>query len=314
MRNFSRRMPRGAPRCDSSPLKYYFRGLLVTIWASFFFSAALISGLHAQDSGAILHTPEMTEEAPAAGKRVRQIAPEYQGTQVHHVLYLPTDWKPGGRYPVMVEYTGNHFPACGSTGEAKGANLGYGLTGGEGFIWVSMPYVGEDGQENAIKWWGNREATVNYCKVNLPRICEQFGGDPDNLFICGFSRGSIGISYIGLADDEIAALWKGFIGHDHFDGEKTWPYPDSDRESALRRLARLKGRPVLLTGTASRVRDNFLKDHLHLAQFTFQDVRVGEIFDIPEGKVIHTHTDLWMCKDSPERRAVRAWLARQLED
>ena len=56
-----------------------------------------------------LATPPMTEEAPAAGKRVRQVAPEYEGTQVYHSLYLPTDWKPGEKYPVIVEYTGNYF-------------------------------------------------------------------------------------------------------------------------------------------------------------------------------------------------------------
>ena len=69
-----------------------------------------------------LVTPRMMQEAPAPGKRVRQVAPEYKGTQVYHSLYLPTDWKKGKTYPVLVEYTGNKFPACGSTGEVKGAN------------------------------------------------------------------------------------------------------------------------------------------------------------------------------------------------
>ena len=36
---------------------------------------------------------------PAPGKRVRQVAPDYVGTDVHHALYLPTDWKPDGKYP-----------------------------------------------------------------------------------------------------------------------------------------------------------------------------------------------------------------------
>ena len=66
-----------------------------------------------------LVTPVMTEEKPAPGKRVRQVSPEYQGTEVYHTLYLPTEWQEGKRYPVLVEYTGNKFPACGSTGEVK---------------------------------------------------------------------------------------------------------------------------------------------------------------------------------------------------
>ena len=76
---------------------------------------------------------------------------------------------------MLVEYTGNKFPACGSTGEVKGANLGYGLSGGKGFIWVSMPYIQKGKKENAVTWWGDRQATIDYCKINLPRICKEFG-------------------------------------------------------------------------------------------------------------------------------------------
>ena len=248
----------------------------------------------------------MTSEEPAAGKRVRQVAPEYEGTEVYHALYLPVNWKAGGKYSVIVEYTGNKFPACGSTGEVKGANLGYGLSGGKDFIWVSMPYIEKGGKRNAVTWWGDRQATVDYCKTNLPRICEQFGGDLESVFICGFSRGAIAASYIGLADHEIASLWKGFIAHDHFDGQRKWGYPASDRESALVRLARLKGRPVLVCG----VGNDFLRDHLDLAEFTFLKPPVAKLFKIPEGKVIHPHTDRWMHRDSEYRDRAREWLAK----
>ena len=74
----------------------------------------------------------MTSEKPAAGRRVRQVAPEYKGTDVYHSLYLPVDWEPGGKFPVIVEYTGNKAPFCNSTGEVKDANLGYGMSGGRG--------------------------------------------------------------------------------------------------------------------------------------------------------------------------------------
>lgn len=261
-----------------------------------------------------LVTPVMTNEEPAAGKRVRQIAPGYQGTAVYHSLYLPLEWKPGGRYPVIVEYTGNKFPPGKGSGEVKDANLGYGMSGGRGFIWVVMPYVQVGRKENAVTWWGDREATIDYCKANLPRICDRFGGDRGNLFVCGFSRGAIGSSYIGLADDEIAAFWKGVFTHDHFDGHKKWPYPGSDRASALKRLARLAGRPVLVSGQrASAVRDDFLGEHLDLGAFTFLDVPTREIFEIPEGPCWHPHTDLWMHRDSKYRRQARTWLRGVLE-
>ena len=157
--------------------------------------------------------------------------------------------------------------------------MGYGLSGGEGFIWISMPYIQKGKKENAVTWWGDRQATIDYCKVNLTRICEEFGGDMENLFICGFSRGAIAWSYIGLADDEIASFWKGLIAHDHFDGQKKWGYPQSDRASALERLARLKGRSVLVCGNAN----DYLKKHPELGNFTFLPVPVTKIFDIPDG-------------------------------
>lgn len=257
-----------------------------------------------------LITPVMTDDEPGPGKRVRQVSPEYEGTEVHHALYLPINWQPGGRYPVIVEYTGNKHAVSGSTGEVKDANLGYGISGGRGFIWVTMPCVDEERQMNAVTWWGDRKATIDYCKVNLPRICTQFGGDPSNLFICGFSRGAIAASYIGLADDEISSFWKGLFTHDHFDGQfENWGYPEADRASALKRLARLKGRPVLVCGTGT----DYLQENLGLARFTFLNVPVAELFEIPEGKVIHPHTDLWMHKESKYREQAREWLANVIK-
>ncbi len=254
-----------------------------------------------------LITPVMTDDAPGPGKRVRQISPEYKGTEVYHALYLPRDWQPGGLYPVIVEYAGNKHVVSGSTGEVKDANLGYGMSGGQGFIWVCMPYVEKGRLTNALTWWGDRQSTIDYCKVNLPRICAQFGGDPSQVFICGFSRGAIAASYIGLADDEIASLWRGMFTHDHFDGQfENWGYPESDRASALKRLARLKGRPVLVCGTGA----DYLRENLDLARFTFLDIPVAELFEIPEGKVIHPHTDLWMHKESKYRGQAREWLAK----
>lgn len=279
------------------------------------FGVILLFAVSAIAGSGDLVSPVMTNEKPAAGKRVRQVAPEYKGTDVYHSLYLPVDWKQGGKYPVIVEYTGNKFPPGKGSGAVKDANLGYGMSGGQGFIWVSMPYVEKGRNKNAVKWWGDKQATVDYCKVNLPRICKKFGGDPNNVFICGFSRGAIGASYIGLADDEIASLWKGMFTHDHFDGQKTWAYPESDRASALKRLARLKGRPVLICGMyAGNVRDDYLKDHLDLARFTFLDVPTSQIFKIPEGKVIHPHTDMWMHRESKYRRQARTWLQKVLKE
>jgi hypothetical protein len=231
------------------------------------------------------------------------------GTEVYHALYLPTNWNPGGSYPVIVEYTGNLHPPSGSTGEVKDANLGYGLSGGRDYIWVSMPCIEQGGKKNAVQWWGDREATIAYCKKNVPRILKEFGGDAERVLICGFSRGAIAASYIGLADDEIAGYWVGMFTHDHFDGDTPWGYPESDRPSALVRLARLKGRPVLVGGGAN----DFLRGHPQPAEFTYLRPPIEKLFDIPEGKVIHPHTDLWMHRASPYRDKARAWLGRVMK-
>ena len=274
-------------------------------------TAALGTGIHAAD----LVTPPMSFDAPAAGKRVWQQAPEYRGTDVYHSLYLPRKWIPEEKYPVLVEFTGNKFPPSKGSGEVKDANLGYGISGGTQFIWIVMPYIAMDKNHNAVTWWGNREATVQYCKQNISRICEEFGGDLDNLLICGFSRGAIATSYIGLADDEIAGLWKAVITHDHFDGVRKWPYPHSDRQSALHRLSRLQGRPVLVCGLhATAVRKEFLAEYLELADFTFLDVPVHSIFNIPEGPYLHSHTDLWMHRPSSYRDCVRNWVQKVIQD
>jgi hypothetical protein len=92
--------------------------------------------------------------------------------------------------------------------------------------------------------------------------------------------------------------------HDHFDGES------GVGKTTLARLARLKGRPVLACGGLTE----HLKKHLDLARFTFLKPPVEKLFKIPEGKVIHPHTDLWMHKESEYRQQARAWIAGVLKE
>ena len=102
-----------------------------------------------------LVAPVMTDEDPAPGKRVRQVLDPYSDTGVYHALYLPTDWAPDRTYPVIVEYAGNgpyangHGDRC--TGRLEDCTLGYGVSGGEGFVWICLPYISHDGQQNQLK-------------------------------------------------------------------------------------------------------------------------------------------------------------------
>ena len=47
-----------------------------------------------------LAVPDLSEKPPGAGRRVKAVLPGYEGTGVYHLLYLPSDWLPGRRYPV----------------------------------------------------------------------------------------------------------------------------------------------------------------------------------------------------------------------
>jgi hypothetical protein len=254
-----------------------------------------------------IKTPEMVDGSPAAGKRVKQVAPEYKGTEVFHALYLPADWKPDRKqkYPVIVEYAGNgpYRNRYGdvSTGKVEGSNLGYGISGGKRFIWLCLPYVNSKTKSNQRQWWGDVEATVEYCKKTVPRICEKYGGDPSRVILVGFSRGAIACNYIGLHDDEIAKLWRAFVPYSHYDGVHKWGYKGSDRASAIKRLKRLKGRPQFICmensidGTKKYLASTGVKGDFTFAVTPFRN-----------------HNDRWAHRDTPQRKQLRKWIARVL--
>ena len=87
-------------------------------------------------------------------------------------------------------------------------------------------------------------------------------------------------------------------------------YAESDRNSVLKRLARLQGRPVLVCGN----KNDYLKEHPKLGTFTFLPVSVNEILDIPDGPVIHRRTDQWGNRNSLTREVARYWLAKHTSD
>lgn len=241
-----------------------------------------------------LVTPIAVDGAPAPGKRVKQFDRQYEGTGVYHLLYLPTDWRADKQYPVIVEYAGNKYKT--SAGTVEGSNLGYGISAGTGVIWICMPYVNTEKLQNQVTWWGNVEATVAYCKRTVRRVCQEYGGDPERVFLAGFSRGAIACNYLGLHDDEIASLWRGFICHSHYDGVRRWGYAGSERASAVKRLQRLGKRPQFISheqtvqGTQAYLRENYAQGN-----FTFEPL-IG-----------WPHTDTWVLYDVPERRKLRAW-------
>jgi len=267
-----------------------------------------------------LTLPPLAEGPPAAGRRVAVTTPEYAGTQVRHLLTLPADWTPdwkarGRSWPVIAEYTGNYFPTSGSTGEVEGAALGYGVARGRA-IWVVLPYVAKDRRRNEVTWWGDIEATVGYAKTNLPRICAEFGGDAKRVVLCGFSRGAIGVSFLGLHDDEVARLWCGLWAHDHFDGVQAWSAPWGAplaryRGEAAVRLGRLKGRPVLISqGHPGEQTRDFVAP-IVAQNVDYLTVDMTALYGkFPNEAVKHPHNDRWPLRDGPATAATRAWFDR----
>eukprot|EP01052_Picozoa_sp_SAG31_P047069 SAG31_NODE_9263_length_1307_cov_1.101821_1_plen_430_part_01 len=197
--------------------------------------------------------PPMINGTPAAGRRVRQTAPGYAHTEAYHALYLPADWKlpakqTGNRYPVIVEYMGNGpwhetnmppYPPDVSSGRPEDSNLGFGISAGTRYIWISMPFLTSDlGAKTTIStsWWGcpdatpihdcgiqyNATPTIDYTIQTIAFVVERYGGDADRVMVTGWSRGAIACGAIGLANNQIAKLWRAFMPYAHMDGDAGW--------------------------------------------------------------------------------------------
>jgi hypothetical protein len=288
----------------------FHRVMLTVLCLPLVLSAARPRGpLDIRNATAEIQTPGLSDGPAAAGKRVKQVAPEYKGTEVFHTLCLPKDWKPDqkAKYPVIVEYAGNgpYRNRYGdvSTGKVEGSNLGYGISGGKRFIWLCLPYVNSKKKINQRQWWGDVDATVEYCKKTVPRICSQYGGDPSKVILVGFSRGAIACNYIGLHDDEIAKLWRAFVPYSHYDGVRKWGYKGADKASALKRLRRLKNRPQFIC------MENSIDETKRYIEST--GVKGDFTYVVTP---FRNHNDRWAHCDSPQRRQLRKWVARVLSD
>lgn len=290
--------------------------MLLRLFGIFFcaVSAALAELPDIRTVAADLVVPEMRDGVPAAGQRVRHWLAGRESSPVYHVLYLPPEWKAGSKWPVIVEWAGNggYTNKYGdvSTGRPEGSCLGYGLSGGTGCIWLCIPYLNAAGDDLALKWWGDAptydaQPTLNYARDAVAAICRDFSGDAQRVLLCGFSRGAIACGFLGLHDDETAALWSGFFAYSHFDGVRPWPYAGSDRDSALERLQRLRGRPVFICGEGENAAQT--ESYLRLRPL----LPTADLTFLSTG--FRNHNDAWTLRPSPAREKARDWLRRVLK-
>lgn len=273
-----------------------------------------------------LVVPPLTLGPARPGMRVRATLAPWAGTHVYHALYLPPDWTlDGPRLPVFVDFPGNGPFADDqgdrSPGTVDGLELGYGATGGTGFIWLTLPFLTTTmGAATADQtwWWGCHMVsppqgrcapgdvydigpTLNYTIAAVAEVVTHYNGDPGAVVLGGFSRGALATYYVGLHDATIAGLWAGFVPYAHLDGVLPWPYPASDRASALTRLHRLRGRPSFIVGEcdlATVVERDYILSTNVTAPFVF--VSTG----------FRNHNDTWTMRPGPARDRLRSWLAQ----
>jgi hypothetical protein len=242
-----------------------------------------------------LDVPEVEDRPPAAGRRVRyRLAPDVD-SGIYSILNLPEDWSPGKSFPVIVEFPGNQFygPACYSSGLPDQCVIGYGMSKGRGAICLGMPFIHRSAGKIVEDGWGNADDTADYAVRMVEEVCAKFGGDRENVVLTGFSRGAIACGYIGLRNDRVAALWKGFHACQHYDGVQ-W---NGANEGVLERAARFRGRAVFQT-------DNSQEKYQPV-----MDVMKTTVTWTQSG--LHAHATAMFLDDRPSTLQLREWF-RQL--
>lgn len=273
-----------------------------------------------------LRVPKMVDEKPRSGFRVKLTTKEYEGTDVYYSLYLPENYKKGRKYPVIVEYTGNKWSPGASTGEVKDANLGYAIARKLNAIWIVLPYI--ENKTSITTWWGSEEETIDFALQTIRQVCENYGGNPAEIFLCGFSRGAIGVNYLGLYNNKIADVWLGFFTHDHYDGVKEWKGTkwgsplEKYREDAKTRFIRINGRSCLISQSVytipeTSVTKNYLEENKlnTIAKVAYIFVPISTIIPkIPSEHVPHRHTDKWLLYHSKYADNVYEWFLETIKE
>jgi hypothetical protein len=274
-----------------------------------------------------LFTPPVVIGDPMLGKRVLHTLPGYEKSMVRHALYLPTDWIKGQTYPVIAEFTGN-----GGTVAGGKAEQGYGISGGRGFLWITLPFVSADGMQDMDWWWGDPDRTADYAKAAVELVCKQFGGNPNAVILTGYSRGAIACNFIGLRNDSIAKLWCGMVPVSHYEN-RAWKHTEAELGPRVNRLLRLGKTPQYVCGEmhlAVRHEDSKLLDLIRKRGFTdietaTRELDLKSILDQegirdfiaqnhPNAKNTFdtfpwvNHDGKWILRPTPSRERLREWV------
>ena len=236
--------------------------------------------------------PAVSDEDPAAGRRVRYRLNGDAAGGPYAVLHLPEDWRPGASLPLIVEYPGNIFfvPGCYSTGLPDQCVIGAGITRGRGAICLALPFVDRATGVIAEGGWGVPDDTASYAVAMVEQVCREFGADRANIVLTGFSRGALACGFIGLRNDRIAALWKGFHACQHYDGDG---WNGATEAGALERARRFRGRAVFQTDN-SRAKFQTVMDAMRVP-VTWAD------------SGLRAHATAMFLDDRPSTEQLRRW-------
>jgi len=249
---------------------------------------------------ACLVPPLTTEGAPQAGKRVRVYLKAYP--KAYYVLFLPYNFTNKGRkkWPVIIESPGNEYE--GLQGLPDDIFLGFGLTRGLNYIWVSVPFIDEEGQVLSMYWGKNPLSTVQLWQEVLEDLSRRFTIDHKKMVLAGFSRGAVSTSYIGNYTDAIRTKWVAYFACAHFDG-----CCQTLLGSAEERIARIQGRKVCIcVGT----NDSAKTCSIHAYERLMRQGCPATYIEIPGVD----HRPDWILGESESAEKAREWLEAVCRD
>jgi hypothetical protein len=273
--------------------------------------------------------PPLTVGLPAPGQRAVVRSGESADSIAYHTVTLPTDWRPGQRYPVLVEWAGNgpYVNDLGdrSSGRVEDGALAHGLAGGDGWIVLCLPFLNGAATANVTQWWGDAPAydpgpTQRYAAKAIDEVCEKWGGDRSKLVLVGFSRGSIACNAVGMSTPELASRWRGLVCFSHFAGVRDWPPPNTHKAEAIKLLSLMNDRDYFIlaesrvagtgTGAAAGARGDAALKGSGMLEETRQflaGVKTQDRIRFMSTGFLN-HSDRWTLVPSLARDEVRAWL------
>ena len=271
--------------------------------------------------------PPLTVGPPAPGQRAVVRSGESADSIAYHTVTLPTDWRPGQRYPLLVEWAGNgpYVNDLGdrSSGRVEDGALAHGLAGGDGWIVLCLPFLNGAATANVTQWWGDAPAydpgpTQRYAAKAIDEVCEKWGGDRSKLVLVGFSRGSIACNAVGMSSPELASRWRGLVCFSHFAGVRDWPPPNTHKAEAEKLLGLMNHRDyMILEESPAKLPDGDGAgakeiDRLEETKRFLAGIKSHRLIFGTTGFV--NHSDRWALVPSRAREAVRDWLASIIAD